>query len=198
MTKELGMASRGSSRLFVGIRPQTELQILLDNLCAQYKDILLPRPSAGIRWTNRLNRHLTLIFLGETINEKIPFIQLGLKKIATETGGFEGRITSLNLFPKSHSKILAAELECEAKLLKLHEDCKGLIENLGMVPEKLSYRPHITLARCRSGFFRFPPAVLDCPLWLGNITLYQSTPRAESSLYRPLYEATLAGARKIK
>jgi len=198
MSKEPGMTCRGSSRLFIGIHPQADSQILLDNLCTQYKGTLHPRPPAGIRWTRRQNRHLTLVFLGETVNEKIPLIQQGLKKIATETDQFEGRITSLNLFPKSHSKVLAVELECEAKLLKLHRDCKRLIKNLGMEPEKLSYRPHVTLARCRSGFSRFAPVALDCPLWLGNITLYQSNPTVESSLYRPLFETTLAGTGKTK
>ncbi|MFA0810126.1 RNA 2',3'-cyclic phosphodiesterase [Microbulbifer epialgicus] len=194
MSKEPNQTPKTTSRLFIGIRPPVDAQAFLDDLCTHHKKKMHPQVSNRIRWTGRQNRHLTLAFLGQTPNEKIPPIQSGLEEIAKSTAKFEGHISSITPFPQNNSKVLAVELTCSPELLKAHEDCKRLIMNLGMEPEKLDYRPHITLARCQDGFSSLFTAALDNPLWLDNIILYQSNPAPESSHYQSLFEAGLAGA----
>ncbi|WHI49809.1 RNA 2',3'-cyclic phosphodiesterase [Microbulbifer sp. MLAF003] len=198
MSKDSTLASKTSSRLFIGIRPPNDTQVFLDNLCARYKTKMHPETLNRIRWTSRQNRHLTLAFLGQTPSEKVLPIQKGLEEIAKNTMKFKGCISSITPFPQSNSKLLATELTHSPELLKAYEDCKRLIESLGMKPEELDYRPHITLARCRSGFSNLLTAALDHPLWLDNIILYQSNPAPESSHYQPLFETSLSGTEDIR
>ncbi|WP_323843927.1 RNA 2',3'-cyclic phosphodiesterase [Microbulbifer magnicolonia] len=179
------------SRLFIGIRPDTRTQQFLDGLVSHCKRQLGADKRDRTRWTSHANRHLTLAFLGETADKLIPVIEERLAQVAGAVPPCSGRIVSLNPFPQRRSSLLAAELLTNPVLDKLHQQCRQLMMDLGMKPERANYRPHITLARNRRGFARLEPLMLDHTLLLDNIILYQSHVAPGGSQYLPLFEAQM-------
>ncbi|SDZ76943.1 RNA 2',3'-cyclic phosphodiesterase [Microbulbifer marinus] len=179
------------SRLFIGIRPDTRTQQFLDGLTSQAKRQLGSDKRDRIRWTSHANRHLTLAFLGETPDRLIPQIEQRLAQIATAQPRCSGRIVSLNPFPQRRSSLLAAELLTNPDLDKLHQSCRELMMDLGMKPERATYRPHVTLARSRRGFARLEPLMLEYTMPIDNLVLYQSHVAPGGSQYLPLFEALL-------
>ncbi|MGL6160252.1 RNA 2',3'-cyclic phosphodiesterase [Microbulbifer sp.] len=182
-----------TSRLFIGISPDTATQRFLDSLVDRCRRQL--GRSDRVRWTGHANRHLTLAFLGETPDELIPRIEVELAAIADRLPACRARIVSLHPFPKGRSPLLAAELLTNPELDRMHEECRQLMIRLGMAPEGAVYRPHFTLARSRRGFAHLAPLTLDFTLRLDNITLYRSHTAPGGSQYVPLFEAQLKGDR---
>ncbi|MFC6635393.1 RNA 2',3'-cyclic phosphodiesterase [Microbulbifer taiwanensis] len=189
--ENVSRSSAGDSRLFIGVRPDRLTQHFLDGLTSQCKRQLGSDRRDRTRWTSHTNRHLTLAFLGETRDELIPPIEERLAQIADALPACSGRIVSLNPFPQQRSPLLAAELLTNPALDRLHEQCRQLMMDLGMKPERATYRPHVTLARNRRGFARFEPVMLDHTLPVDNIILYRSDTVPSGSQYVPLFEAHL-------
>lgn len=181
------------SRLFIGIRPDTQSQHFFGGLVSQCKQRLGSDKRDRTRWTSYTNRHLTLVFLGETPDRLIPSIEERLAQIAAALPSCSGRVVSLHPFPLRRSRLLAVELLTNPALDRLHRQCRQLMLDLGMKPESAVYRPHITLARNKLGFARLDPLILDYTLPVDNIVLYQSYAAPGGSQYLPLFEAPLAG-----
>ncbi|WP_299583285.1 RNA 2',3'-cyclic phosphodiesterase [uncultured Microbulbifer sp.] len=191
MQKEEKPSGQTTSRLFIGVRPDKKTQEFLDNLIKRYQKQLENIKSDHLRWTTPANRHLTLAFLGNTPREIIPPLRQGLIALAQKKPRFQGLIYSLNPFPRRNPKALVVELATNPSLLELHQNCNRIIGVLGITPEKRTYRPHITLARSKEGFEQSSPFRLDFSISVENITLYESTPKPQSSHYHPLLEAAL-------
>ncbi|WP_226647549.1 RNA 2',3'-cyclic phosphodiesterase [Microbulbifer variabilis] len=188
MQKKESLSEQSTCRLFIGIRPDDDSQAFLEGITNHCREQLKGIQASRIRWTSPANRHLTLAFLGNTPKEKVPHLRQGLIELAHSKDGFQGHIHSLNPFPRPRSRCLAVELAPNPYLTMLHEECQKLISEIGVEPELLTYRPHITLARCKEGFQHFAPINLDSPLLVENIILYQSSPQAGQSHYHPLLE----------
>ncbi|AOS97660.1 2',5' RNA ligase family [Microbulbifer aggregans] len=180
-------------RLFIGIRPTADTQLFLDSLVNHCRQQLGQSAERDVRWTSQANRHLTLAFLGETPAELIPPLEAGILDIADRIQACQARVVTLQPFPKSRSRLLAAELLPNPDLDRLHECCRGLMKQLDLEPESAAYRPHFTLGRNRRGFSRLPPVMLDRIVDLDNIVLYQSRMTPGGSQYHPLLEAELSG-----
>jgi 2'-5' RNA ligase len=178
-----------SLRLFVGVRPDAATQRYLDSLVSYCKQQLTGRSQT--RWLSPANRHLTLVFLGDTAAGLLPAIETKLGKIANEMPPCSGRLVSTHAFPNSRSRTLAAELLPNPELDRLHQRCRQMMKELGLTPESAHFRPHITLARSRRSFSRLPPLAADFSLRLTNIVLYQSQLSPGGSQYVPLFEAEL-------
>lgn len=180
-------------RLFIGIRPTADTQVFLDSLVTHCRQQLGQSAERGVRWTSEANRHLTLAFLGETPLQLLPAIEAGILEIADLAQPCRARTVALQPFPRSRSKLLAAELLPNPQLDRLHQLCRQLMIRLGLEPESAAYRPHFTLGRNRRGFSRFEPLALDRVVELNNIALYESRLAPGGSQYHPLLEAELSG-----
>lgn len=111
---------------------------------AQQLASLQPQPILGLRLVKAEQIHLTLHFLGDT---SLPVVQEAIQ-------GFSGSpfvltIDRLESFPTAErSPTLWAGLQDNKKLMDLHSDIEARLIVAGYRPEKRSFRPHITLARC--------------------------------------------------
>lgn len=196
MQAEKDAMETGFSRLFIGTRPDERAQRYFDGLVSQYQAKMGAQAGARqgrVRWTSSANRHLTLAFLGETPDSLIPRIGEKLMQIASALPACSGRLVCLQPFPKKRARLLAAELLPNPALDRLHSACRQLMIDLGMTPESVTYRPHVTLARNRAGF-AVKPQELDQTMALDNLTLYRSDMAPGGSQYTPLLEASLLPA----
>jgi 2'-5' RNA ligase len=123
-------------RLFLGLPIPPDLAQALNRL-AQAIELPKGRPAAPE------NLHLTLVFLGEVAESKLPPIERELSKL--NIAAFQLELTSLNTFPRPG--VLFAEVEPTRPLLQLQAKAAAAMVRCGFAPEAHPYHPHITLAR---------------------------------------------------
>lgn len=102
-----------------------------------------------VRFENPKNFHLTVFFIGEIDESKIPEIYSGLKKVVeNKFGELNFNCNEINAFPDlKNPRVLF--LNCtneEGKIFDLAEEIKNVMKDFGFVPDK-NFHPHITLAR---------------------------------------------------
>ena len=154
-------------RLFVGL-PVPDA--LAQGLARTARALDLP----NARWTPAENLHLTLFFLGQVSEDKLPMIlgELGQLDFAP----LELRFTQLGCFPRAG--ILFADLEPTPTLLRLQADVALGMVKCGFASDARPYHPHVTLARMRS------PMRLDSRLTALTSQLQQRFTVAAVNLYR--------------
>jgi RNA 2',3'-cyclic 3'-phosphodiesterase len=123
-------------RLFLGLPIPPGLAQALTRLT---QAIELPKG----RRTAPENLHLTLVFLGEVAEPKLPPIEQELSEL--HFAAFPLKLTSLSTFPRPG--ILFAEVEPTRPLLHLQAKLAASMARCGFAPEDRPYHPHITLAR---------------------------------------------------
>lgn len=184
-------------RLFIAVPVSSEIQQWLS---AWMSD--LQRLAAFRRWTHPLDYHLTMKFLGETAEEKIPSIieQLN-RKVANKTP-FTLTMQDLGHFgpPKSPSVLWAGIGGDTDRLLSIYNDTEEAVLELGWPREQRSYHPHLTLARQYKGSVPYSDLKLPSPYQSGHhpawtvdrILLYRSHLNRKP-MYEPLASIPLAG-----
>jgi 2'-5' RNA ligase len=104
----------------------------------------------SVKWTDTANIHLTLVFLGDTDEAKIPVLDKMLKERCTGTGSFEINIKGLGVFRNLRDpKVLWAGIDASEKLAGLN---KTIVEGLkaeGFQTEERAFSPHLTIGRIR-------------------------------------------------
>jgi RNA 2',3'-cyclic 3'-phosphodiesterase len=106
---------------------------------------LLPRVS----WTKGQNLHLTLKFLGEVDEARVPPVveaarACPMKPVLLRPAG-------LSLLPPGRAfRVLAVALVEDEDLRTLHACLEERLETVGFERDRRPYHPHITLARARN------------------------------------------------
>jgi 2'-5' RNA ligase len=183
-------------RLFVALS-------LPDEIRDRLGDLEMPLP--GARWVPPDNLHLTLRFIGEVDGGLAQDIDTAL--MGLDGRGFELRLAGLGHFgegPKTRS-LFAAVAPNEA-LSRLQQKVDQALQRLGLAPEGRKFKPHVTLARFRSGAASMPHlerflvehALFRAgPFQVSQFSLFQSFLSGEGSIYReeavyPLHPPQLA------
>lgn len=148
---------------------------------------------ASVNWSRPDTWHLTLKFLGETDEARIPAIEAALA--AVDFTAFTLRAGGAGAFPDARCpKVLWLGLaeggEASAVLARSIEDALTAID----IPrEKKPFRPHLTLGRVRKPAPGDWSPVLDAaathpwpPFTVKKFTLWQSTLTPEGALHTPL------------
>ncbi len=96
--------------------------------------------------------HLTLKFLGEINEEKVPQIENILKRISEKYKPFPLRIKGTGTFPpKSRTpRVLWVAIEEVEDLKRLQSDLEEEMESLGFPKERRTFHPHLTLGRVKT------------------------------------------------
>lgn len=104
-----------------------------------------------ITWEKSNLQHLTIKFLGETPDQKIPPLKEALKEIASETPCFDMKIKDLGIFGSSyHPKILRFGFEKQPIINQLFEVTENkLVNELEFRANDGNFVPHITLGRIK-------------------------------------------------
>jgi len=100
----------------------------------------------GARWRDRDHLHLTLAFYGEIDERQADDLVVGLERAATG-GPFEIELEGVGAFGDAHrSSTLWAGVAAGERLGVLAGRCRSAAERAGVVMERRTYRPHVTLA----------------------------------------------------
>ena len=123
-------------RLFIAIRPP---QHILDLLIDAMDD------SPDFRWQDEEQLHLTLRFVGEVDRPVADDLADALGSI--RAGRFPARIMGAGRFEQRNSGALWAGVEPKEPLAALAAKVERVCQQVGLVPERRAFHPHITLAR---------------------------------------------------
>jgi len=176
-------------RLFFAI----ELDEPFRNRLVELQDSL--RPAApDISYIRAENLHLTLKFIGEFEESKIPQLCESLKNIP-KPGKFSMALTGLDFLPeRGPIRILAAALDGGEKLLALQSQIEDACATQNIPRENRRYRPHITLARARRPLPRSTKSRLtqgvttqSAQLMVKEFVLIESKLSNRGSQYIPLH-----------
>ncbi|MEH6346982.1 MAG: RNA 2',3'-cyclic phosphodiesterase [Bermanella sp.] len=107
-----------------------------------------PNADENIRLSSMANLHVTLHFLGDA---DPALVHTALQEIKMDS--FEACLSGTGQFSlPGANKILWLGIEPCAALLKLHDAIAHLLTGEGIHLSKHQYQPHLTLARCQSGY----------------------------------------------
>jgi 2'-5' RNA ligase len=181
-------------RLFVAIELDEKFRRRLIDLQESLR-VVAPEVS----FTKPDNLHLTLKFIGEIEEAKLPALCEVLEGIQ-KPGQFTLNLTGLDLLPeRGPIRILAAAVDGGEKLLALQAAIEEACATQNIPKENRRYRPHITLARARRPLPRPAKSRLLDAVTPGDVVamtvtefvLMQSKLSNKGSVYLPLQHVSL-------
>ncbi len=156
------------------------------------------------RWVNLAGAHLTLVFLGEIDEALLPALHERLAAAFAPHPPIPMRLAGGGTFPPGRAARVAwIGVEAEPTLAAVQRDAvAAAVAAVGHEPEKRSYHPHVTLARCpapwpRPAAERFAAAFagpLGEPWIAAHGTLFQSKLSPKGARYSAVAEFPLAGS----
>jgi RNA 2',3'-cyclic 3'-phosphodiesterase len=154
-----------------------------------------------VRWTPADALHLTLKFLGDTEGGDVPRIEETLRAVAAEHAPVEVAIEGFGAFPSlRRANVLWVGVAPAQPLLALQRDLELAFSRLGYGREQKPFRPHVTVARLRSGA-RAPDVErmaadhdYGARTTVESVDLMRSHPAGDGPRYEPLLRIRLNGA----
>lgn len=111
----------------------------------------LDLPQFDVRWVQPDNLHLTLRFLGEIPEEKLPEVEEASARTAHASEAFSLRIRGLGAFPKLEAaRVVWAGVNPEQPLIRLENRLSSELSFFRWPPPDKPFRPHLTLGRVKS------------------------------------------------
>ena len=180
-------------RLFCGIDLPEDVRERLERLMMQL------RPAAHLKWVPVYNLHVTLKFIGEWAEEKLPQLEAALRSIS-KRADISLEVRGLGWYPNARNpRVVWAAVEGGDALPALAHDIERAIEPLGIAKETRAFTAHLTLARIKE------PVPLDAlrnavataePAGYGSFIvdrfyLFRSQPGSAGSIYTKLSEFPL-------
>jgi len=145
---EQGRPHARSLRLFVAIElPEAMRQALRDTIDA----LKHAGADEGLRWVRPEGIHLTLKFLGSTMEEHVPAINTALRVAVREAAPFELRPEGTGAFGgRRNLRVVWVGLAGETgAVVALAERVDAALERLRFPREQRALNPHLSLARVR-------------------------------------------------
>jgi len=176
-------------RLFTALDLAPGVTANLDRLLGQL------RPTARVQWSPPANLHITVKFIGEWPEARLPELKQALAGLPPRAS-VPVRIHHLGFFPNPHApRVFWCGIEAPG-LADLAAETDRATAALGIPPETHAFSPHLTLARIKDRIDLQPlrEAIARLPeLEFGSFTaaafyLYQSQLRPGGSMYSKLAE----------
>jgi 2'-5' RNA ligase len=186
------------TRTFIALDPGTAIR---QRMVALQEN--LARTGAEVKWTEPVNLHLTLLFLGEVDNRELMPVCQAVKKAACQVLSFELAIEGTGCFPNMRRPRIvwigvgAGSTEVRA----LHAAIEAPLLELGCYRrEKRKFTPHITLGRVRGDKTATPlaAALAQKQTFQAGATLIRevhvmsSEPAAKGPVYSVISRASLS------
>ena len=177
-------------RLFTGIDLPEEVRERLERL------LMHLRPAAHLKWSPVYNLHVTLKFIGEWPEDKLPQLEAALHSMPKRPA-VPIEVKGLGWFPNPHHpRVFWAAIHGGDPLTKLAADTDSALEPLGVAKEGRAFTAHLTLARIKEPTpleaLRNAVAKVESAEF-GSFTadcfcLFRSQPGAAGSIYTKLSE----------
>jgi 2'-5' RNA ligase len=105
----------------------------------------------GIKWTKPENTHITLVFLGDTDEEKINIIRNILEERCKGFGNFGIVLRNIGVFRNlADARIIRADIQQADKLIQLNSIISTDLKKAGFAIEDRPFSPHLTIGRIKS------------------------------------------------
>jgi 2'-5' RNA ligase len=137
-------------RAFVALELSDEVRLRLSE-----SQILLKGCSARMTWVEPGNIHITVKFLGEVENIKIPDVKAALSSIAFEPFSISTGTITVN-DPRRPFTVWCG-IDDEGRGSDLLHRVDDVLVPLGFIREKRRFTPHATVARVK----RFDPSLME-------------------------------------
>jgi 2'-5' RNA ligase len=158
-----------------------------------------------IKWVDPNAMHITLCFLGDTEEEKIPHLKNEIKKAVSSFPPLTLVFHGCGLFKSYRDpRVIWFGMRESDTLKELRRSLDEVIEPFGFIPEKREFRPHLTMARIK--WIRNIPVLEDLieeyrdesiqQSAIHEVIFYESILKKEGPEYIPLLNATLDGLAK--
>src|ERR1700687_4297815 len=130
-------------RLFTGIDLPEDVRDRLERL------LMHLRPSAHLKWSPVYNLHVTLKFIGEWPEQKLPQLEEALRSVALRPA-IPVDVRGLGWFPNPRNpRVFWVAVHGGDALESLARDSNAALEPLGIPRENRAFTPHLTLARIK-------------------------------------------------
>ena len=150
-------------------------------------------------WTPEANFHVTLSFLGNTPESRLPELESLIREVAVETPPLATSLRGMGAFPdERHMRVLWVGVRKSRALSELQSRLEEKLTAAGFVNEDRDYSPHLTIGRLRksrAGGDLLSPYVRTSfgDVAVSAITLYESLLHGGHPVYNPLLSAALTG-----
>jgi 2'-5' RNA ligase len=177
-------------RLFTGIDLPEDVRERLERL------LMHLRSCAHLKWSPVYNLHVTLRFIGEWPEEKMPQLATALHGVAPRKP-IPAEVKGLGWFPNPHHpRVFWAGVHGGDALPALVKDIDGAIGPLGIAAEDRPFNAHLTLARIKEPAplqaLRATIAQLESVEFgsfeVDRFNLFRSQPGSAGSIYTKLSE----------
>lgn len=132
-------------RLFIALDFPDAVRRALRELIARLKP-----ESTSARWVRPEGMHVTLKFLGETVEDKLDSLKTALSAIHSPEP-VQLQFRGLGFFPDEfRPRVIWCGIEATTNLARLADAVESALEPLGIPRETRAFAPHLTLARFNS------------------------------------------------
>lgn len=115
----------------------------------------LGESAAAVRWVRPEALHLTLRFLGEVDEQRVPAIRAAMAQAASGSQPISLELARAGVFGGRRPRTVWAGVDGELDHLnRLAERLDHALDEAGFEPRRGVFRPHITLGRVRRGASR--------------------------------------------
>jgi 2'-5' RNA ligase len=132
-------------RLFIAIKiePDKSFIEIYDELASRLK-------YENLRFAEMNNLHLTLRFIGDTAENKIPDIDKMLNKTIETAKAFTLNINRTGVFGSSYNpRVVWFGIDQNEQLTHLHSAIELNLSKVGLFPDRQNFVPHLTLTRIK-------------------------------------------------
>jgi len=131
-------------RLFVALDVDDAVRSRMAELLRE-----LEPAARAVKWVRPDSVHLTLKFIGEQPEEKLPALLEVLAAVPAH-GALELRFHGLGCFPNErHPRVFWLGVEAPPELLQLASGVERALELLGIAREQRAFSPHLTIGRMK-------------------------------------------------
>jgi RNA 2',3'-cyclic 3'-phosphodiesterase len=180
-------------RLFIGLDPREDVRERLERL------LMHLRACAHLKWSPVYNLHVTLKFIGEWPEDKLPQLEAALRSVSPRAP-IPADVKGLGWFPNPHHpRVFWVGVQASDTLAALVKDIEAALAPLGMAKEDRPFNAHLTLARLKEPAplqaLRDAIAQLESvdygSFLVDRFYLYRSQPGSAGSIYTKLSEYPL-------
>ena len=184
-------------RLFIALPIQESTRKQITGILTEESFRKLP-----VRWTSLQNLHLTLQFLGDVNEKRIPDLKQILNRIHVPGKPEPLHFTTVGSFPDSaHPRIIWLGIDRAESLIRIHQQITADLTRNGFEADRKPFKAHLTLGRIKEGCTtgniivssvqkRFDTAAVDdSPM--ENVVLFESLLKPGSPIYTSVYTRTL-------
>ncbi|GKZ15136.1 RNA 2',3'-cyclic phosphodiesterase [Haladaptatus sp. T7] len=135
-------------RLFVSIDLPDDLAESVDGVQDRFRD------ADGLSFTDPRQAHVTLSFLGEVDDDRVPVVEDALESAVDDDidfGPFEAEVCGLGVFPSlEYIRVVWVGVGDGAEeMVLLNDAVESRLYDLGFAPDDDEFVPHITIARMK-------------------------------------------------